>query len=100
MTTPSSQDLSRALAAVRERPEEFSAWDELESLAADAQAPEPVAELYPELLSRELSPASLKRLGERALRFCEGWFADDAPPMQAVLLRVFELDPSDEGVFD
>jgi tetratricopeptide (TPR) repeat protein len=100
MTTPSSQELSRALAAVRERPEDFSAWDELESLAADDQAPEPVAELYPELLSRDLSQVSLKRLGERALRFCEGWFADDAPPMQAVLLKVFELDPSDESVFD
>jgi tetratricopeptide (TPR) repeat protein len=100
MTTPSSQELSRALAAVRARPEDFSAWDELESLAADAQAPEPVAELYPELLARDLSPVSLKRLGERALRFCEGWFADDAPPMQAVLLKVFALDPSDESVFD
>jgi tetratricopeptide (TPR) repeat protein len=100
MTTPSTQELSRALEAVRQRPEDFTAWDELESLAADAQAPEPVAELYPDVLGRDLSQVSLKRLGERALRFCEEWFADDAPHMQAVLFKVFDLDPSDEVIFD
>ncbi|HEX6241680.1 MAG TPA: hypothetical protein VFZ61_12320, partial [Polyangiales bacterium] len=99
MTTSFSPELSRALEAVRQRPEDFTAWDELESLAADAQAPEPVAELYPDVLSRELSHVSLKRLGERALRFCEEWFADDTPHMQAVLLKVFELEPSDEVIF-
>ena len=100
MTTPSTQELTRAVAAVRERPEDFTAWDELESLAESAQTPEPVVELYPELLSRDLSQVSLKRLGERALRFSEQWFADEAPPMQAVLLKVFLVSPSDEAIFE
>jgi predicted Zn-dependent protease len=100
MTTSQTKELSRALDAVRKRPEDFAAWDELESLAAEAQSPEPVADLYPEVLSRELSPVSLKRLGERALRFCEEWFGDEAPQMQSVLLKVFELDASDEAIFD
>jgi tetratricopeptide (TPR) repeat protein len=92
--------LTQAFAAARERPENNSAWDELEGLAAEVQAPEPVAELYAEVLARKLPASSLKRIGERATRFCEEWFSDDAPHMRAVLLRVFELDPSDEAVFD
>ncbi len=53
-----------------------------------------------EVLARDLPLAVAKRLGDRALRFCEEWFADETPLMQAVLLRVFDRDPADEAVFD
>jgi len=92
--------LTAQLAKVRERPDNLSAWDELEALAAEQQAPEAVADLYADVLAKPLPSATARRLGERATQFCEQWFADDAPQMQAVMLRVFELDPSDEGVLD
>ncbi len=92
--------LSALLADVRKRPDDFASWDELEASAASEQTPEPVAEAYAEVLARDLPLAVAKRIGERALRFCEEWFADEAPLMQAVLQRVFERDPSEEAVFD
>ncbi len=101
MSNPSQQSaLSAALASLREHPDNPPAWDELETLAAEQQAPEPVAELYAEVLARDLPSSTARKLGERALRFCEEWFADDAPQMQAVLLRVFGLDAADEAVLD
>ncbi len=92
--------LTAQLENVRERPDNLSAWGVLETLAAEQQAPEAVADLYAEVLAQPLPSGTARRLGERATRFCEQWFADDAPQMQAVMLRVFELDPSDESVLD
>ncbi len=92
--------LTAQLAIVRGRPDSLSAWDDLEALAAEQQAPEPVADLYAEVLASNLPSATAKRLGERATQFCDQWFSDDAPQMQAVMLGVFELDPSDEAVLD
>lgn len=102
MTTNQQVDmaLSNALASARERPDDTNAWNDLESIAAEQQAPEPVAELYAELLATDLPSPVARRLGERATRFCEEWFADDAPQLQSVMLRVFERDPTDESVFD
>ncbi|MFT3921222.1 MAG: tetratricopeptide repeat protein [Myxococcales bacterium] len=91
---------SSLLADVRKRPDDLAGWDELEAYAASEQTPEPVAEAYAEILARDLPLAVAKRLGEHALRFCEEWFADETPLMQAVLLRVFDRDPADEAVFD
>lgn len=95
-----SKALAAALLAARERPSDFVVWDALETQAADAQAPEPVTELYVEVLHGELSPASQKKLRERALRFSEEWFGDDAPQMQALLIKVFELEPHDDVLFE
>lgn len=99
-TNHTDTGLTAQLAKVRERPDNLSAWDDLETLAAEQQAPEPVADLYAEILAKPMASATARRLGERATQFCEQWFADDAPQMQAVMLRVFELDPSDEAVLD
>jgi tetratricopeptide (TPR) repeat protein len=93
-------ELSTALHAARERPSDFVVWDALEAQAARAQAPEPVTELYVEVLQGELSPASQKKLRERALRFSEEWFGDDAEQMQALLVKVFELEPTDDVLFE
>jgi tetratricopeptide (TPR) repeat protein len=101
MTIISSEpELEKALSVVRAEPSDFVAWDALEAQAATHQAPEPVAELYVEVLAAELSAASSRKLRERALRFGEEWFGDDAPHMQAILARVFGLDPSDEVIFE
>ena len=103
---PSSNDgandgaLRAALRAARERPTDFVVWDVLETQAANAQAPEPVTELYVEVLQGDFSPASQKKLRERALRFSEEWFGDDAPQMQALLVKVFELEPHDDVLFE
>src|SRR5689334_1487290 len=98
--TSSEPELAKALNAVRAQPSDFVAWDALEAQAAKHQAPEPVAELYVEALGGEQSPANSRKLRERALRFGEEWFGDDAPHMQAILMRVFGLDPGDEVIFE
>jgi lipopolysaccharide biosynthesis regulator YciM len=101
MTPTSSElELDKALKAVRAAPSDFVAWDALEAQAATYQAPEPVAELYVEVLAGEIPLASSRKLRERALRFGEEWFGDDAPHMQAILARVFGLEPSDEVIFE
>ncbi len=98
--TSSEPELEKALKTVRTEPSDFVAWDALEAQAASHQSPEPVAELYVEVLATELSPANSRKLRERALRFGEEWFGDDAQHMQAILVRVFGLDPSDEVIFE
>jgi tetratricopeptide (TPR) repeat protein len=101
MTTTDQQSALRAaLETARQRPEDAEALDALEGVAGDLQSPEPVAELYVSLLSSPLSAQQKRSLGDRALRFCDEWFGDDAPLMQSVLRRLFELDPHDSGVFD
>ncbi|MDB4989756.1 MAG: Membrane protein in colicin uptake-like protein, partial [Myxococcaceae bacterium] len=98
--TSREPELERALHAARERPSDFVVWDALEAQAARAQAPEPVTELYVEVLQSEQSRASLRMLRERALRFSEEWFGDDAPQMQTLLVQVFETEPHDDVVFE
>ncbi|MDB4975677.1 MAG: Tetratricopeptide 4, partial [Myxococcaceae bacterium] len=98
--TSRDPELERALQAARERPSDFVVWDALEGRAAAAQAPEPVTELYVELLESEQSKATQRKLRERALRFSEEWFGDDAPQMQTLLVRVFELEPHDDVIFE
>ena len=98
--TSREPELEKALQAARDRPSDFVVWDALEARASTAQAPEPVTELYVELLEREQSPATQRKLRERALRFSEEWFGDDAPQMQKLLVRVFELEPNDDVVFE
>ncbi|HEX5655943.1 MAG TPA: hypothetical protein VFX59_02060, partial [Polyangiales bacterium] len=98
--TSSEPELEKALKSVRAEPSDFVAWDALEAQAATHQSPEPVAELYVEVLALELSPASSRKLRERALRFGEEWFGDDDRHMQAILVRVFGLDPGDEVIFE
>lgn len=100
--TISSQEpeLSEAAAAVRAQPSDFGAWDALEAEAEARESPEAVAELYVEALSGDLAAPLARKLSERSLRFGEAWFGDDAPQMQALLAKVFALDPRDDVIFE
>jgi len=97
--TSKAPDLAPAIDAARNAPDDAAAWDELEELAASTQHPEEVAALYREILSTDLDPALVAKLGERAVQFHEEWFAEDAPALVEVLGRVIELDPSAEWAF-
>jgi uncharacterized protein (TIGR02996 family) len=100
MTTTDQQSLDAALEAARQHPEDADTLDALERIAGDLQSPEPVAELYLQLVDGARSASQKRGYGERALRFCDEWFGDDAPLVQAVLHKMFELDPHDTAVFD
>ena len=99
-TSPHDPELAQAADAVRAAPTDLNAWEHLEAAAERAQAPEPVAELYVQQLSAPQPLATLRRLRERALRFGEEWFGDDAPHMQSLLIKAFEIDPSDDALFE
>jgi tetratricopeptide (TPR) repeat protein len=92
-------DLSEALERARRSPEDDAAWDAVEELAGSTQRFEEVAALYEDVLSRELGPRLARTLGERAVRFIEEWYGEDAPELVRVLERVLEHDPGATWAF-
>jgi tetratricopeptide (TPR) repeat protein len=92
-------ELSDALEHARRAPEDDAAWDAVEELAGSTQRFEEVAALYADVLSRELGPRLARTLGERAVRFIEEWYGEDAPELVRVLERVLEHDPGATWAF-
>ena len=83
-----------AAAAARENPELETHWDTLEDLAASAQLPDEVGEVYREVLDSNLAPNVAGILGRRAVQFHEEWFREDSPKLVQVLKRVLQIDPT------
>lgn len=91
--------LEAALERARGSLGDEEAWDALEELAADLQRPDEVAELYGEILSRDLPPVLASTLGQRGASFLEEWFGENSPEYQQLLTRVVALDPNSEWAF-
>jgi predicted Zn-dependent protease len=85
--------LALALQQAENQAESDQAWDALEAAASDAQSPDEVAALYHKLIRRDLGAAGVTRLGRRALRFFEEWFAGDTDRMVELLNHVLVADP-------
>src|SRR5690349_11561939 len=93
-------DLSRfseAKAEVQHSPHAVSAWDEVESLAAELDKPDEIVALYNEALAGKLEPEVAEMIGERAGSFCDEWFGDDPKVLEKILSRVLKLAPSSES---
>ncbi|MDX2088817.1 MAG: hypothetical protein SFX73_13250 [Kofleriaceae bacterium] len=93
-------DLSQfkeAAAAVQHSPHAVSAWEEVESLAAELEKPDDVVLLYSEALSSSLEPEVAEMIGERAGGFCDEWFGDDPSVLEKILVRVTSLAPSSDA---
>ncbi|MEJ7604430.1 MAG: hypothetical protein WKG01_41625, partial [Kofleriaceae bacterium] len=92
-------DLSQfkeAAAAVKHSPHAVSAWEEVESLAADLDRPDDIVELYNETLANNVEPQVAEMIGERAGGFCDEWFGDDPAILEKILVRVTSLAPASD----
>src|SRR5690349_19542293 len=93
-------DLSRfseAKAEVQHSPHAVSAWDEVESLAAELDKPDEIVALYNEALAGKLEPEVAEMIAERAGSFCDEWFGDDPTVLEKILTRVLNLAPASES---
>jgi len=99
MSEASRSEFEAAIAAARETPEQEETWDQVEALAGELDSPDDVADLYREVLGRELSPELADQIGERAASFFEEWFGDDPTGLAAVLSRVLELNSDADWAF-
>jgi hypothetical protein len=91
--------LVTALDEARRSPGDEAAWDQVEILAATLQRPDEVAELYREVLERDLPPVLAASLGRRGAKFCEEWYGESSPALLGILTRVVALDPGAEWAF-
>ncbi len=91
--------LVAAIDAAKSTPEDFAAWDAVESLAGDLDAPDPVAEAYREAIGGDLDHDTVLELGLRAAQFHEEWYADDPSGLIAVLSRMLQVDPESVEAF-
>ena len=85
--------LALALREAENQTDDERAWDALEAAASETQKPDEVAALYQKVIRRELGAAGVTRLGRRALRFSEEWFAGDTNRMVDLLNHVLAADP-------
>src|SRR3954470_5208288 len=93
-------DLSQfkdAAAAVKHSPHAVSAWEEVESLAADLDRPDDIVALYNETLVNSVEPQVAEMIGERAGGFCDEWFGDDPQVLEKILVRVTKLAPASDS---
>ena len=98
-TTEGDQELVEALETARNSPDDESAWDRLEDVAAATQRFEEIAALYREVLDTDLGPRLAALLGQRAVQFIEEWCGEDAPLLVEVLERVLAIDPAATWAF-
>src|SRR3954471_5120606 len=91
LSVPPSDPFGAALHAAKHAPENDEAWEALEEQARTLERPDDVAALYRAVLERDLPAPLVTKLGQRAVRFHDEWFAD-AAPLAAVLSRVVEVD--------
>jgi tetratricopeptide (TPR) repeat protein len=93
-------DLSQfneAAAAVKHSPHAVSAWEEVESLAADLDRPDDVVALYNDALKTKVEPEVAEMIGERAGGFCDEWFGDEPKVLEQILVRVTALAPASDS---
>ena len=86
-------ELAEALKEAHKAPETEGLWNRLEELAASAQRPDEVAQLYRTVL-KDGGPELAGLLGQRAVRFHEEWFGAQADELVEILTRILESDPT------
>jgi tetratricopeptide (TPR) repeat protein len=86
-----------AAAAVKHSPHAVSAWEEVETLAAELEKPDEIVVLYNETLGGVVEPQVAEMIGERAGSFCDEWFGDDPNVLEKILLRVIKFAPASDS---
>ncbi|HLM72691.1 MAG TPA: hypothetical protein VK459_08365, partial [Polyangiaceae bacterium] len=98
-TEPLPSDLQEGIQKCLAEPDNEEAWDNLEELAATHQLPEAIADAYVRALRGDISADLANLLGQRAVRFHNEWFSDNAP-LITVLTRVLQIDPTIDWAFE
>ena len=92
--------LSEAIAAVENDPRSSEAWEALEELADQHQAPDEVLAAYRAALDKGLSKSDAPAIADRAVKFCQAWFIDTPDAMPELLTAVVEKYPEIEWAFE
>lgn len=87
------------LAAARELPQHPTLWDRAENTARQLSTPDPLAQLYHDVLQTNLPKEEAVELGQRAVAFYEEWF-EDGIRVVGILERLLEIEPTDTWAFD
>lgn len=80
-------------------PDQDGLWDRAEALARQLSRPEPLANLYEDVLRRDREKEQQLELGQRAVAFFEEWFEDGGRVVD-ILERLLEIEPHDMWAFD
>ncbi|HUS64223.1 MAG TPA: hypothetical protein VMZ28_06755, partial [Kofleriaceae bacterium] len=100
MSDKDRSNLASAIAAAEKSPTDDAAWDNVESIAAKLDSPDDVAAAYVRALGDKMSAEAAEALGQRAARFHDEWYGQDASGNLAQLLgRVLELAPRSDWAF-
>ena len=88
----SRDQLRSALKRAESDPGDDAAWDELEALAVATQETDEIAAVFRSVLARGPERELVTRVGQRALRFLEEWYAGDANLLVDLLESILALD--------
>lgn len=94
------QDLTTAIEAALQSPQDETHWDRVEEVLDAVQRPTDVSELFSNVLSKPIEPELAGTIGKRAVRFYESWYGEDSDGLPATLKRVLEIDPRAEWAFE
>ncbi len=93
--------LAAAIDAARREPQNDARWELVEELADSAQRPTDARALFHAVLEQKNIAADVASLvGQRAVRFYEAWYGDDATELPQLLARVLEIDPGAHWAFE
>jgi tetratricopeptide (TPR) repeat protein len=98
---PPPDALTTAIAAAKKHPDNAAHWELVEELVETAQRPNDVRDLFRVVLDKRDLPANVaSQVGQRAVRFYESWFGDDASGLGDLLMRVLDRDQSADWAFE
>ncbi len=87
-----------AAADVKSAPHSVTAWEAVEELAREHDAPDEVVALFREVLTQKgLDPQVVEMIGDRAGAFCDEWFGDEPKVAEGLLTTVLDLAPHSES---
>src|SRR3954453_5951812 len=92
--------LEAALKKAQESPGDDALWNEAETLAADLQRTEEVANAYAKVLKAKPTRATAAKLAQRAVRLHEEWLGADPDALIEVLERALAVDPGLDWAFE
>ena len=88
----SRDQLRSALKRAESDPGDDAVWDELEALAVATQETDDIAAAFRSVLAHGPERELVTRVGQRALRFLEEWYAGDANVLVDLLESILALD--------
>lgn len=86
--------------SVRKAPLSDRAWDEAEELVERTGTPQPIANLYREILDGNLPKNDWESLARRAVRFFEEWFGEEPSEVISLLGYILSRDPKARWAFE